>query len=676
MLFAKKPQKKHLKLLFFSLALFSSTIASAQVGIGTTTPNASSVLDISSTTAGLLAPRMTAAQKTAIATPANGLLIYQTDGTAGFYYYNGTTWTPFGSSGWGITGNAGTTPASNFLGTTDAQDLVIKANNTEALRVLSSGNVGIGTNAPGSKLHIVGALPATTFTQNFESTAIANVTTVAGTNPYQINSNSGCVAADVWKIATTSSSPSCTTCTTNRATISYGSGTCNQNTTLVAGPYTATSTSATVSFSYSFDDYSSDATDSFVATLYNETTSTVVSTLLNLTVDAISLSYTSGSITVVSGNTYSVRFKYTGNGAWGASVDNAAITFASTGTNALRIADGSQAAGKVLTSDASGNASWATPASSSSSSYTFTNGLTEASSTVKLGGALTEDTTLTLGSYDMNFNATSSSGDFKLQKSGVDRFVFDDSGDLNISSDGRTYAMNMDASNNFVCFGDMALPLSADGTTFTDTGSTSYTIDFVLGGSAGGTSGGTAVQIGSIEYVVDGTAEWFSKYSFSPLVDGGATSGTSNHRWSSVYAQNGTINTSDANLKKNITSLSYGLKDIMKLKPVTYKWKNNKIGKTIIPSNLEETKIGFLAQDLLNVLPEVVKTHDWRVTNEKQPETYNYVKNENLGVMYSDIIPVTVKAIQEQQAQIEELKSAVAELKKQNELLLQLVNKK
>jgi hypothetical protein len=44
--------------------------------------------------------------------------------------------------------------------------------------------------------------------------------------------------------------------------------------------------------------------------------------------------------------------------------------------------------------------------------------------------------------------------------------------------------------------------------------------------------------------------------------------------------------------------------------------------------------------------------------------------------MYTQIIPVAVKAIQEQQAQIEELKTAVAELKKQNELLLQLVNKK
>ncbi len=74
------------------LSLFISTGLNAQVGIGTTTPNASSALDITSTTGGLLVPRMTATERTGIATPATGLLVYQTNATAGFYYYTGSAW--------------------------------------------------------------------------------------------------------------------------------------------------------------------------------------------------------------------------------------------------------------------------------------------------------------------------------------------------------------------------------------------------------------------------------------------------------------------------------------------------------------------------------------------------------------------------------------------------------
>lgn len=67
-------------------------------------PDASAMLDVSSSTKGLLAPRMTMAQRDAITTPATGLLVYQTDNTPGYYYYNGTAWTALaGNSGSGFT---------------------------------------------------------------------------------------------------------------------------------------------------------------------------------------------------------------------------------------------------------------------------------------------------------------------------------------------------------------------------------------------------------------------------------------------------------------------------------------------------------------------------------------------------------------------------------------------
>src|SRR6478609_661494 len=76
--------------------IFPSTGAA---GIGTTTPNVSSLLEIKSTTKGLLIPRMNKTQRDAIATPATGLIIYQTNSTPGFYYYNGTAWIAVSSKG-------------------------------------------------------------------------------------------------------------------------------------------------------------------------------------------------------------------------------------------------------------------------------------------------------------------------------------------------------------------------------------------------------------------------------------------------------------------------------------------------------------------------------------------------------------------------------------------------
>ena len=73
------------------MVLFASLTLNAQVGIGTTNPDASSLFEVQSTTKGLLTPRMTTAQRTAISSPANGLLVYDTDESA-FYYYEAAAW--------------------------------------------------------------------------------------------------------------------------------------------------------------------------------------------------------------------------------------------------------------------------------------------------------------------------------------------------------------------------------------------------------------------------------------------------------------------------------------------------------------------------------------------------------------------------------------------------------
>ena len=77
--------------LFFGLFVL---LGHAQTGIGTTTPNASAKLEIAATDKGFLLPRMTAAQKGNIPSPANGLLVYQTDDVVGFYVNTGIPATP------------------------------------------------------------------------------------------------------------------------------------------------------------------------------------------------------------------------------------------------------------------------------------------------------------------------------------------------------------------------------------------------------------------------------------------------------------------------------------------------------------------------------------------------------------------------------------------------------
>ncbi|MEO7311798.1 MAG: tail fiber domain-containing protein [Chitinophagaceae bacterium] len=129
------------------LALYGAT---QNVGIGTNAPHASAALEIKATNKGLLIPRTSTASRTAIVTPAKGLIVYDTT-TNSFWFHNGGAWVNLSvaASGgtWALTGNAGTNPATNFIGTTDAQPLVIKVNDVRAGVIdydLAKGNVALG----------------------------------------------------------------------------------------------------------------------------------------------------------------------------------------------------------------------------------------------------------------------------------------------------------------------------------------------------------------------------------------------------------------------------------------------------------------------------------------------------------------------------------------------------
>jgi hypothetical protein len=267
---------------------------------------------------------------------AEGLLVYQTDpGTnpAGFYYYDGSGWKFFGGGG-----------ADN--------DWIIDTND---MHNENTGNVGVGNTAPSAKFHIKGTYEpgssgglTTLYANDFSSGSLNNT----------LNPGNDCIISPyIWNIQSGNNFyASCSTCTGDRAYIrSFDK--CTQNQTFTEGTFNPTSTSINVSFNYGFKDYRNGSL--FKVILYNETTGSP-NTLLELTSSAQDTSYT-GSHTVVAGNTYSLKFSYVGDNDYGAAVDDILVTetgSAVEGSYVFRLEDNQQGAGKVLTSDEYGNATW------------------------------------------------------------------------------------------------------------------------------------------------------------------------------------------------------------------------------------------------------------------------------------------------------------------------------
>lgn len=413
-------------ILNFTAILFVSTSLLAQVGIGTTTPDNSAILQIDNTSRGILVPRMTQVQKNAIATPVTGLLIFQTDGASGFYYYNGSAWVTFGGgSSWDLSGNTGTTPTTNMLGTTDAQDLSIVANNSEVVRITSDKKIGINTSTPSASFDIVGP-------------------NIAAQTP------------------------------------------------------------------------------------------------------------------------------------------------------ALRIQDGTEAAGYVLTSDANGNGTWVDPNS--------------------FGG----------GGADVDWAKAGGAGDptvtdpiYRLARVGV--------------------------------------------------GSTSTSVSGTLDVRNAGSRNDTSMGVGSDEYIrcINSTNAEFS-HAISPVTDGNLDLGTSWYTWTNIYATNTTIQTSDIRKKSDIQPLNYGIESILSLRSVAYKWRDKVYGKINIKESDKRTKIGFITQEVNNVIPEIIVDEEWTAKSKLEPDVPVKKETEIMGMRYIELLPVVVKATQEH----EEL---IGQINNQQQEMLQLL---
>jgi hypothetical protein len=127
--------------------------------------------------------------------------------------------------------------------------------------------------------------------------------------------------------------------------------------------------------------------------------------------------------------------------------------------------------------------------------------------------------------------------------------------------------------------------------------------------------------------------------SLIPSLDDNYKLGSSTRRWMEVWSANPFLQSSDARLKTNIQPLRYGLQTILAMKPVQYSMKKN-------PS---QTELGFIAQDMQMIVPEVVAGSG----------------EEMLAMKYTSLIPVLVQGMKDQQKIIEALEKRIAELEKQ-----------
>ena len=113
--------------------------------------------------------------------------------------------------------------------------------------------------------------------------------------------------------------------------------------------------------------------------------------------------------------------------------------------------------------------------------------------------------------------------------------------------------------------------------------------------------------------------------------------------WAGVFFGNvwasGTYQGSDARLKKDVQELPYGLKDLLRLRPVSYKWQDEAKG--------HDRQLGLIAQEVQKVVPEIVTTAG---------------PAKMLGVNYTALVPVTIKAVQEQERTIEAQAKLIADL--------------
>ncbi len=411
------------KLLFLLALIFMGTVyadaqtnifpATGSAGIGTVAPNAKAALEVVSTTQGVLLPRMTTAQRNAIATPPLGLLIYQTDGTKGLYQYNGSGWAAVTSA------SANKTLANLTAPTAVNQSLLPGTTNTIDLGSATktwkngffSGNIGIGTTAPQAMLDVNGDAKINGV---FVGRGNGGVTTntIVGNGALNANTTGEATTANGYQALYSNTTGFSNTANGYQALYSNTTGeqnTANGVASLFLNNTGVQNTANGTAALYSNTTGYKNTANGFYA-LFSNTTG-IGNTAIGYSADVASGALTNATAIGANALVSASNSLVLGNGAnVGIGTSAPAVKLDVVGN--IKITDGTQGAGKVLTSDATGLATWASlPASAASWNLTG-NG----------GTAVT------------NFLGTTDNRSFRIRTNNTQRVIIDSTGNVGIGT--------------------------------------------------------------------------------------------------------------------------------------------------------------------------------------------------------------------------------------------------
>jgi len=648
--------------------------ATGALGIGTLTPNAAAILDLSSTTRGFLLPRMTTAQRSSMPSVTTGLIVFDTS-LGRLMYYDGTQWVLFGKGdGWSTSGNALTNPATNYIGTTDAVDLSVRTAGIDRLRIDATGRIGIGITTPGYPLHVTGTTAASgalgyfdlTTTTNvgygaavYANTAGASTTNLYGLYGYVSNSLTGQSTAVHGLSSVTSAATAVGVQGNGQGSTSNNYGVRGYAVGASAGTNTAiygNSSNGATNWAGYFDGgnvyvdnllgigdpnpaYPLDVTTSTLArTAYIENTFNGTGTIIG----TYALANGTGA-----GNKRGGSFEaYNGSG------ENVGVR----GLAQLSTTDNYGVYGLGISTTGNNYGVYGT-ASGSTTGFNYAGYFSVSSGSASNYGIYAANTSNTGNSYTAWLdNSSTSTG----PKYGI-RNEVDNQGTGARYGIYNNTAQNPSSTSPFNGIYNLAYP-GGTGTKYgiysemNNTNSPSatsvmYGISLYTNGSASHTA-----NIYGIYSLIGPSGTSGNHYAVYGSPGSGGTNQYSFYGTADAFLSSGAWTTSDEGLKKDVQTFSGALSMLDKIDARTYYYRQDLNTNLVFPKTRQ---YGLLAQELELVFPEMVKEIDHVEYDEKGQETGS---RKIKAVKYDMMIPVLLQAIKEQQKQIEDLQKKVEEL--------------